>query len=194
MAQDAFKMGSWAVLGSKLGLKMGQNRSQERSETLSIRWSIWRLIFEAIWSELGSIFGSKNLSKWSQVGCKIDPSLVLIWQLFLKGFRYHFLFNFVNYNTKSMFLICCWCALGMILGLIFDRFLVDFGIENRWKIDEKSIKKQIKNKMRFGIDFWRFLDGFWGGFGGQVGAKLGPKSIKNRSWNKHATKMMFGNY
>ena len=32
----------------------------------------------------------------------------------------------------------------MILGLIFDRFLVDFGIENRWKIDEKSIKKQIK--------------------------------------------------
>ena len=69
----------------------------------------------------------------------------------------------------------------MILGLIFDRFLVDFGIENRWKIDEKSIKKQIKNKMRFGIDFWWLLDGFWGGFGGQVGAKLGPKSIKNGS-------------
>ena len=73
-----------------------------------------------------------------------------------------------------MFLIfCCW-ALGMILGMIFDRFLVDFGIENRWKIDEKSIEKQIKNKMRFGIDFWRLLDGFWGGFGGQVGAKLEP--------------------
>ena len=66
----------------------------------------------------------------------------------------------------------------MILGLIFDRFLDDFGIENRWKIDEKSIKKQIKNKMRFGIDFWRLLDGFWGGFGSQVGAKLAQKSIQ----------------
>ena len=99
MAQDAFKMGSWAVLGSKLGLKMGQNRSRERSETLSIRWSIWRLIFEAIWSEFGSILGSKNLPKWSQVGCKIDPSLVLIWELFLKGFRYHFLLNFVHNIT-----------------------------------------------------------------------------------------------
>ena len=76
--------------GLKLGPKIGQNRSQERSETLSIRWSIWRLIFESIWSEFGSILGSKNLPKWSQVGCKIDPSLVLIWELFLKGFRYHF--------------------------------------------------------------------------------------------------------
>ena len=65
----------------------------------------------------------------------------------------------------------------MILGLIFDRFLVDFGIENRWKIDEKSIKKQIKNKMRFGIDFWQLLGGFWGGFGTKLGAKMGPKSI-----------------
>ena len=99
MAQDAFKMGSWAVLGSKLGLKMEQNRSQERSETLSIRWSIWRLIFEAIWSEFGSILSSKNLPKWSQVGCNIDPSLVLIWELFLKRFRYHFLLNFVHNIT-----------------------------------------------------------------------------------------------
>ena len=49
-----------------------------------------------------------------------------------------------------------------------------FGVENRCKIDKKSIKKQIKNKMRFGIDFWWLLGGFWGGFGGQVGAKLGP--------------------
>ena len=97
--QDSFKMGSLVVLGSKLGFKMEQNRSQERSEPLSIRWSIWRLIFEAIWSEFGSILGSKNLPKWSQVGCKIDPSLVLIWDLFLKGFRYHFFFNFVHNIT-----------------------------------------------------------------------------------------------
>ena len=50
-------------------------------------------------------------------------------------------------------------------------------VENRWKINEKSIKKPIKNKMRFGIDFWSLLDGFWVRFGGQVGAKLGSKSI-----------------
>ena len=72
----------------------------------------------------------------------------------------------------------------MILGLIFDRFLVDFGIENRWKIDEKSIKKQIKNKMRFGIDFWWLLGGFWEGFGGQVGTKIDQKSKLKKACNK----------
>ena len=69
----------------------------------------------------------------------------------------------------------------MMLRLILDRFLIAFGIENRWKINEKSIKKQIKNKMRFKIDFWWLLGGFWGGFGDEVETKLGPKSIKNRS-------------
>ena len=82
-----------------------------------------------------------------------------------------------------MFFIFCWCALGMILELIFDRFLLDFGIENQWKIDEKWIKKQIKNKMRFGIDFWWLLGGFWGGFGRQVGAQNRPKSIPRAIWN-----------
>ena len=49
------------------------------------------------------------------------------------------------------------------------------------KIDEKSMKKQINNQMRFGIDFWWLLGGFWGGFGGQVGAKLEPSWLQNRS-------------
>ena len=66
----------------------------------------------------------------------------------------------------------------MGLGAILDRF---WGGKST-KLDQKSIKKWIKNKMRFGIDFgWlldRFLIGFWAQVGGQVGAKLAPKSEK----------------
>ena len=83
--------------GLQVGVQNGQNRSQELSEPLSIRWSIWRLIFEAIWREIGSILGCKILPKWSQVGCKIDPSLLLIWELFWEGFRYHF--SLILYTT-----------------------------------------------------------------------------------------------
>ena len=84
MAQDAFKMGSWAVLGSKLGLKMVQNRSQERSETLSSRWSIGSLIFEAIWNEFGSILGFKNPPKmepsWVQNRSKFGVDLRAVFE------------------------------------------------------------------------------------------------------------------
>ena len=62
----------------------------------------------------------------------------------------------------------------MILGLIFDRFLPDFGVENRWKINEKSIKNESKIRCDLGSIFDGSWIGFWAGFGGQVGAKLGP--------------------
>ena len=65
----------------------------------------------------------------------------------------------------------------MILGLIFDRCLVDFGIANPWKIDEKSIKKQIKNRCDLGSIF----DGSWVGFGVDLGSKLRPSWSQNRS-------------
>ena len=84
-----------------------------------------------------------------------------------------------------MFLNFCCCALGMILGLISGSFLADFGIENRWKSFEKSIKKQMKNRIRFGIDFWpnsgRLGYDFWsisGRFGvdsGLIWPKMRPK-------------------
>ena len=38
--------------------------------------------------------------------------------------------------------------------------------------------------MRFGIDFWWLLGGFWGGFGGQVGAKIDQKSKQKKACNK----------
>ena len=46
------------------------------------------------------------------------------------------------------------------------------------KIDQKSIKKGIKNKMQVGMDFGWLLERFWGQVRGQVGAKLAPTSEK----------------
>ena len=78
-----------------------------------------------------------------------------------------------------MFLIfCCW-ALGMILGLIFDGFLVDFGVENRSKINQKSIQKPIETKMQVGMDFGSLLDRFLIDFGPKLEAKLGPSWHQN---------------
>ena len=40
------------------------------------------------------------------------------------------------------------------LASFWDRFLMDFGSQNRLKINQKSIKNRIKNKVTFFIDFW----------------------------------------
>ena len=55
-----------------LQVKIGPRSDPKR---LSIRWSIWRLIFEAIWSEFGSISGSKT----SQNGAKLDAKSIQVW-------------------------------------------------------------------------------------------------------------------
>ena len=65
----------------------------------------------------------------------------------------------------------------MILGLIFDRFVVDFGIENRWKIDEKS----IKNRSKIRCDLGSIFGDSWVDFGLDLGAKLGPSWDQIRS-------------
>ena len=67
----------------------------------------------------------------------------------------------------------------MTCGSIFDRFLIDFGVENRSKIDQKSIEKGIKNKMQVGMDFGWLLDRFLIDFGPKLGAKLGPSWHQN---------------
>ena len=84
----------------------------------------------------------------------------------------------VNCNTKSMFLICC-CVVWMICWLIFDWFLVDLGVENLQKIDQQSIKKEIKNEMRFGMDFRWLLERSWSDLGPKLGPKLGPSWDEN---------------
>ena len=67
----------------------------------------------------------------------------------------------------------------MICSSFFDRFLINFGVENRSKIDQTSIKKAIKNMMRFWIDFGWLLDRFLVDFGPKLGAKLGPSWHQN---------------
>ena len=66
----------------------------------------------------------------------------------------------------------------MICWLICDEFVIDLGVENRSKVDQKTIKKYIKNQMRFGMDFGWLLERSWGDLGPKLGAKLGRKSAK----------------
>ena len=77
----------------------------------------------------------------------------------------------------------------MILGLIFDRFLVAFGVE----IKLKSIKSPSKSASKIRCDLGSIFDGswigFWDGFGAQVGATLGLKSNKKRCRKTHNNKM-----
>ena len=65
---------------------------------------------------------------------------------------------------------------------------MDFGFENRSKINNKSIPKAIENKMEVGIDFGWLLDGFLMDFGAKLGVKLGPSWHQNR--RKWGTKTM----
>ena len=67
----------------------------------------------------------------------------------------------------------------MICWLICDGFLIDLGVENQPKIDQKTIKKDIKNKMRSGMDFRWLLERSWGDLGPKLGAKLGPSWDEN---------------
>ena len=70
----------------------------------------------------------------------------------------------------------------MICWLICDGFLIDLGVENQPKIDQKSIKKGIKNKMQVGMDFGWLLDRSWSDFGPKLGGKMGPSwhpNLKN---------------
>ena len=76
----------------------------------------------------------------------------------------------------------------MTCGSIFDGFLIDFGVENRSKIDQKSIEKGIKNKMQVGMDFGWLLDRFLIDFGPKLGVKLGSSWQQNR--RKWGTKTM----
>ena len=65
----------------------------------------------------------------------------------------------------------------MILGLIFDRFVLILGS----KIDEKSMKNRSKNISKIRCDLGSIFDGSWVGFGVDLGAKLGPSWDQNRS-------------
>ena len=141
--------GSWAILSSKLGPKIGQNRSQERSEMWSIFWWIWRSIFEAIWSHLGSQTPPKMKPSWLQnrckLGCWFESCFVMDFgSIFIDFLLQHSMAEVAKLVDSPTFFIDFWYfgswALGLILGLIFDRFWGDFGIENRWKIYEKSKK------------------------------------------------------
>ena len=85
--------------------------------------------------------------------------------------------------------------------------MIDFWLILASKIDEKSIKKwikkQIKNKMRFGIDLGWLLDRFLIDLGPKLGGKMepswdqnlkngGPKTMSTNMNKNDAKKVMQG--
>ena len=69
---------------------------------------------------------------------------------------------------------------------------MDLGVENRSKINQKSIRKAIENKMQVGMDFGWLLDRFLMDFEPKLGVKLGPSWHQNR--RKWGTKTMSKNH
>ena len=70
------------------------------------------------------------------------------------------------------------CVVGIICWLIFNWMLIYFGVENQWKMYQKSSKiyaKMCSKSGWFWLRFWsRFLIDFWLIFD----SKIDPKSIK----------------
>ena len=193
--------GSWVGfgvdLGSKLGPKIDQNRSQERSEMWSIFWWIWRSIFEAIWSHLGPQTPPKMKPSWLQnrckLGCWFESCFVMDFGwIFIDFLPQHGMAEIAKIVDSFMFFIDFWYfgywAFGLILGLIFDRFLVDFGVENQWKINATSIKKQLWNQCfnltRLGLHFGHFWEAMLAAFGTILEAMLafGCHLLPTLSW------------
>ena len=143
------------------------------------------------WLQLGSPNPSQHGAKLAPKSIQVG---VLIWELFLKWSWHYFYWFFITTwhgrrsekYTKTLGFQHFWffgcCVVGMICWLIFDRFLVDLEVENRSKINQKSMKKASQNKMRFGIDFEGLLERSWGDFEPKLGAKLGPR------WHQYPTK------
>ena len=76
------------------------------------------------------------------------------------------------------------CFLVVVsLGWFVDRFSIDFWLILGSKINQKSIRKAIENKMEVGMDFGWLLDWFLVDLGPKLGSKIDQKSIKNR-WNE----------
>ena len=80
----------------------------------------------------------------------------------------------------------------MIGRLIFQGFLVVFGIENHQKVDQKSMQKAIENKMQVGMGFGWLLGRFLIDFYSNLEGKLGPSWLQNR--RKWDTKTMSKNH
>ena len=61
---------------------------------------------------------------------------------------------------------------------------MDFGVENRPKINQKSIENDLENKIQVGLHVWWLLDRIWLDFGAMLGPKLAP------SWAQVGTKSL----
>ena len=79
----------------------------------------------------------------------------------------------------------------MLLGSLVARFLVEFSLFLGWKINEKSMKKVIDDKMDVGMDFGGLLGRFLKDFGPKLRGKLG--SCWHRNLQNQGFKTMLKN-
>ena len=151
-----------------------------------IFWSFFGSTFGAIWCQLGSQPPPKTFPKWSQVGSKIGTSWgvdlrdVFWWMLdrFLLIFdlnmpRAKWLKSIKNVEPSPN-LVFFDTLVVVLLGWLFDSFLIDFWWIWMLKIYQKSIQKVIKNKMRFWMHLGWLLERFWLDFGSKLGGKTKP--------------------
>ena len=163
------------------------NRSKPISRAIRNSYfclSFWASIFWAIWCNLATSW----LQNRYKLGCWFERCFLMnVEPAFIDFLPQHGMAEVAKTadSCTHFYSFCyfsCW-AVGLAFWLIFDWFSIDFGVENLSKIDQKSVKKIIKNQLPFWIDFGRLLDRFWDDFGANLGANLGP------SWSKNQTQM-----
>ena len=141
------------VLGD-FGLQVGaQNRPKSIPRAI---WNVINFLMDLkidFWSDLVPSWPPtppKMKPSWLQnrckLGCWFESCFVMDFGwIFIDFLPQHGMAEVAKIVNSSTFFINFWYfgswAFGLILGLIFDRFLVDFGIENRWKIDQKTDQK-----------------------------------------------------
>ena len=146
-------------------------KNRSKSHSTSILNSILFLIYFLI--DFGSILEPKMAPKSIKNRFKNQSNKSLILSSILNRFLNHFQhdptwprarFYWENkWFLRFLFFDCC--VVALISWLIFDRFWDPVGLQNRSKIDKKSIQKSITKMMQFLIDFGANLTPFWKGFG-----------------------------
>ena len=148
---------TWAQLGSNLGPKIEQKSTKNRSKNQWFFWSIFWSMFDQFLVDFGT-----------QVGPKIDQTLIKIDFNISLNKKHKTLKNIDFYNVSEASASSRWAGNRLkideksiknrsnnwskkllILGWIFDRFLVDFGAKLPPKSIKIGTKIDIKIKSKF---------------------------------------------
>ena len=117
----------------------------------------------------------------SEIDSKFDRNFSRIVDKFLE--RFASILKCYGYPGSSKMELSC--RRGVVSGLIFEWFLMIFGIIFGIIWEQNRIQKSIKKSIRFWIDFWRILDLNIAPFGLNFGSKNRSK-IRVEIWRKRS--------